>query len=299
MTAPLPNENALDDRAMDEAMPAVPGARETVLVLPLGRVAYDEAWALQKALQRRLIDAKRAAQSSDVSPKPPHVLLLVEHPHVYTLGQNGRREHLLRTQEALDAEGAAFVPVDRGGDITYHGPGQMVGYPLLDLDRFRPDLHDYLRRLEEVVMRTLAAYGLEGRRVPGRTGVWIGPDARGAERKACAFGIRCSRWVTMHGWALNVSTDLSRFGAIVPCGIADRGVTSLSDELGRAVALDEATERLLAPFAEVFGARLVRVPPSAAPALAWRLAALDATAWREAAQEALHADGPQNGIVAA
>lgn len=231
---------------------------ETVRVLPLGRVPYDDAWALQKALHRRLIAAKRAGE------RPDHLLLLVEHPHVYTLGQNGRREHLLKTEADLDAMQATFVPVDRGGDITYHGPGQMVGYPLLDLERFKPDLHDYLRRLEDVVIRTLATYGVDGGRVPGRTGVWVGPDARGPERKICAFGIRCSRWVTMHGWALNLNTDLALFDAIVPCGIADRGVTSLARETGRAANEAEATERLLHAFADVFDARLVRYRPDEA-----------------------------------
>lgn len=247
---------------------------ETVRVLPLGRVPYADAWALQKALHRRLIAQKRAGE------RPDHLLLLVEHPHVYTLGQNGRREHLLASDADLEAMHATFVPVDRGGDITYHGPGQLVGYPLLDLERFKPDLHDYLRRLEETTIRTLAAYGVAGGRVPGRTGVWVGPDEHGPERKICAFGIRCARWVTMHGWALNLNADLAMFDAIVPCGIADRGVTSLARETGRDVDEAEATDRMLDAFADVFDARLVRHRPDEA----WALVN--------------HAAGETNGIVA-
>jgi len=250
--------------------PPTTSMAETVRVLPLGRVSYDEAWAIQKALHRRMIAEKRAGE------RPDHLLLLVEHPHVYTLGQNGRREHLLATDADLAAMHATFVPVDRGGDITYHGPGQMVGYPLLDLERFKPDLHDYLRRLEETVIRTLATYGVAGNRVPSRTGVWVGPDAHGPERKICAFGIRCARWVTMHGWALNLNVDLSRFDAIVPCGIADRGVTSLAHDTGHAMDEAEAADRLLNAFSDVFDARLARLRPNEAWALVQRLAREDA-----------------------
>ena len=183
-------------------------------------------------------------------------MLLVEHPHVYTLGKSGNPENLLLSQEALAALGVAFYPTDRGGDITYHGPGQLVAYPLLDLDRFFNDIHRYLRELEEVIIRTCADYGLDAARVPGRTGVWIGPDVQGAERKVCAMGVRCSRWVTMHGFALNLNTNLSFFGHIVPCGIADRGVTSLTAELGYAVDEADVRRRLLHHFAACFDARL-------------------------------------------
>ena len=237
-------------------------AREPVLVLPLGRIDYDEAWGLQKRLQGRLVAAKRAGE------RPPHVLLLVEHPPVYTLGQNGDTAHLLRSEADLAAAGATFRKIDRGGDVTFHGPGQLVGYPLLDLERFRPDLHVYLRTLEAVVISTLAGEGVTAGRVEGRTGVWVGPDARGDERKVCAFGIRCTRWVTMHGWALNLNTDLRWFDAIVPCGISDRGVTSLAAELGRPVDEAAVTDRLLGHFAEAFGADLVRVPSGEARAAA-------------------------------
>ncbi len=179
-----------------------------------------------------------AAKRQEPPQRIPHVFLLVEHPPVYTLGKNGRLDHLLLSEEALRARGAEFFHIDRGGDITFHGPGQLVGYPILDLDRFFTDIHRYLRELEETIIRTCADYGLQAGRVAGRTGVWIGPDARGPERKICAMGIRCSRWVTMHGFAFNLNTDLRFFSYIVPCGIADRGVTSLAAELDRPV--DEA-----------------------------------------------------------
>jgi lipoyl(octanoyl) transferase len=241
-----------------------------IVVCPLGRVAYRPAWALQRRVQERLIRAKRAGEAGGL----PHVLLLVEHPPVFTLGKRGDARHVLLPEAALAARGAEVVPVDRGGDVTFHGPGQLVAYPILDLDRLRypdggrgTDIHRYLRELEEAVIRTCADYGLAAGRVPGRTGVWIGPDAAGPERKVCAFGVRSSRWVTMHGLALNLSTDLSWFGLIVPCGIADRGVTSLARELGRPVGWSEAAARFLGHFADRFGAALEE--RSGADAHAW------------------------------
>jgi lipoyl(octanoyl) transferase len=227
---------------------------ESIVACALGRVAYEPAWELQQRIQDALIRAKRATP-----PEPlPHVLLLVEHPHVYTLGKSGDADHLLIAEERLDAIDAEFHHIDRGGDVTYHGPGQIVGYPIFDLDRFFTDLGKYLRTLEEIVIRTCADYGVDGgTRVEGRTGTWIGPDERGPERKICAMGVRCSRWVTMHGFAFNVNTDLSYFDHIVPCGIADRGVTSLQKELDRpADPLDEAAvrERLLTHTATLFDA---------------------------------------------
>ncbi len=225
---------------------------EPVVVCHLGRVAYKPTWDLQKLLQTRLVAAKRQEPPQRI----PHVFLLVEHPPVYTLGKNGRLDHLLLSEEALRARGTEFFRIDRGGDITFHGPGQLVGYPILDLDRFFTDIHRYLRELEETIIRTCADYGLQAGRVAGRTGVWIGPDARGPERKICAMGIRCSRWVTMHGFAFNLNTDLRYFSYIVPCGIADRGVTSLAVELGRPVDEDEVRVRLLGHFADCFKAEL-------------------------------------------
>ncbi|MEM9998085.1 MAG: lipoyl(octanoyl) transferase LipB [Bacteroidota bacterium] len=228
----------------------------SLLVCHLGRVGYRDAWALQRQVQARLIAAKRADEADSL----PHVLLTVEHPPVYTLGKNGDAAHLLRSGEALADLGATFVPTDRGGDITFHGPGQLVAYPILDLDRIAyadgkrgSDIHRYLRELEEAVIETCADYGLVAGRVDGRTGVWIGPDGRGPERKVCAMGIRCSRWVTMHGLALNVATDLGWFDHIVPCGITDRGVTSLAHECGQPVLLADATARLVPRLAARFG----------------------------------------------
>ncbi len=218
------------------------------IVCHLGRVDYEAAWALQRGGQERLIAAKRSKPAETL----PHVLLVVEHPHVFTLGKSGDRANLLADDATLARREATFVHVDRGGDITYHGPGQLVVYPILDLDRLFTDIHRYLRELEEAVILTCSDYGLEAGRVAGRTGVWIGPDAR-PERKVCALGIRCSRWVTMHGLALNLNTDLSYFDHIVPCGIADRGVTSLAVELGHPIDEAEATGRLLDHLAARFG----------------------------------------------
>ncbi len=220
---------------------------DTTVVVDLGRMSYRPAWDLQKRLQRRLIDAKR----SNETPRPPHLLLFVEHPPVYTLGQSGNAGNLLASEELLRARGAEFVQIDRGGDITFHGPGQLVGYPILDLDRIFTDIHKYLRSLEEAVIRTCADYGVTAGRVEGRTGVWVGPDDRGLERKICALGIRCSRWVTMHGFAFNLNTDLSYFDLMIPCGIADRGVTSLSREIDQPVDVPAVRRRLSVHLANV------------------------------------------------
>ncbi len=230
---------------------------ETILACHLGRIGYADAWALQQRLQARLIAAKHQQETL------PHVVLLVEHPPVYTLGKNGDTRHLLLPEAELAAHGATFYHIDRGGDITFHGPGQLVGYPILDLERFTPDIHRYLRLLEETILRTCAEDGLVATRVDKRTGVWIGPDARGPERKVCAFGIRCSRWVTMHGYAFNLNTDLRFFHHIVPCGIDDRGVTSLAQELGRAVDEAAVRTRWLRHFSDCFEAT---VHPTEGPA---------------------------------
>ena len=220
---------------------------ETIVACALGRTGYTDAWALQQEVQARLIADKERARRD-------HVLLLVEHPPVYTLGKSGDADNLLLSEERLKERGATFHHIDRGGDITFHGPGQIVGYPILDLDRFVTDIHRYLRMLEEVIIRTCADFDITGRRVEGRTGVWVGRDGR--ERKICAMGIRCSRWVTMHGFALNVNTDLSYFGHIIPCGIQDRSVTSLASECGAAIEEAAVRERLLVHFGEVFEAAM-------------------------------------------
>lgn len=221
---------------------------QNVVICNLGRAEYAPTWKLQTAIQQRLIEAKRRPM-----PEPlPHVILTVEHPPVFTLGKSGSAKNLLLAEDELAERGATFFRIDRGGDITFHGPGQQVVYPILDLDRFYTDIHRYLRELEEAVIRTAADFGVAAGRIDGRTGVWTGPDARGPERKICAMGIRCSRWVTMHGLAFNVNTDLSFFSMIVPCGISDRGVTSLQQELGREIDFEAARTRLLAHLIDRF-----------------------------------------------
>ena len=225
-------------------------SREEIVVCHLGRVEYPPAWTLQEQVQERLIAAKRAEPPRT----PPHVLLLLEHPPVYTIGKSGDADNLLVSEEQLDAMGATFHRIGRGGDITYHGPGQLVGYPLFDLDRFFTDLGRYLRTLEEIIIRTCDDYGVTGTRVDGRTGVWIGPDDRGLERKICAMGVRCSRWVTMHGFAFNVTTNLDHFGRIVPCGIDDRDVTSLAAEGVGGVDVDAVRAPIVRHFGELFDA---------------------------------------------
>lgn len=226
---------------------------QKVEVFDIGRAPYRETWDLQAAIQQRLIEEKRARRDNRLyKPENRDVLLFVEHPHVYTLGKSGEEEHLLRSMAELKQLEAEFVKIDRGGDITYHGPGQIVGYPIFDLDRHFTDIHKYLRYLEEVMIRTCADYGLEAGRIEGLTGVWV-DDA-----KICAMGIKCSRWVTMHGFAFNVNTQLNYFGNIVPCGISDKAVTSLEQLLGRPVDMDEVKAHMLEHFGEVFGIEFVK-----------------------------------------
>ena len=222
--------------------------RQHIVACHLGRVDYAETRVLQKALQTRLVEAKR----TDPPLALPHVWLLVEHPHVYTIGKSGDAANMLLSEERLREIDATYHKIERGGDVTYHGPGQIVGYPILDLDRIFTDLGRYLRSLEEVIIETCASYSVDSGRVEGRTGTWVGPDARGPERKICAMGVHCSRWVTMHGFAFNVNTDLDYFGHIVPCGIQDRGVTSLQEEVGAPIDLDEVRKRIVGHFAKTF-----------------------------------------------
>lgn len=232
--------------------PAVPpaAANQQLLVQRLGLVPYVPTWELQEQLLADTLTIKaanRAAEAAGLPPQPtPSHLLFCQHPPTYTLGKSGKPEHLLLDEAALTAHGATFHRINRGGDITFHGPGQLVAYPLLDLENFRPDIHWYLRALEEAVIQTLAEYGLQAGRIAGLTGVWLDWEAGAPNpRKICAMGVRCSRWVTLHGLALNVNTDLSYFGYIVPCGIADKAVTSMQAELGRAIAIEEVQELLL------------------------------------------------------
>lgn len=189
-------------------------------------------------------------------PDTTHYLLFVEHPPVYTLGKSGHMENVLIGDEQMQARGVQFFRSNRGGDITFHGPGQLVGYPILDLEKFYTDIGRYLRNLEEVSIRVLADYGIHGDRSAGETGVWIGPDEKGKARKICAIGVRCSRWVTMHGFAFNVSTDLSYFGDIIPCGIAEKEATSLEKELGYPVGLEEVKAKWKHHFEVVFDVQL-------------------------------------------
>ena len=223
---------------------------------PLGRVAYGPAWRLQGKLKDRLLVARRNNEFM------PHLVLLLEHPPVYTMGKSGQASHMLLDAGRRSEQGIEYFEIGRGGDITYHGPGQLVVYFVLDLDRFYRDLHRFMRDLEELVIRTLHDWAICGYRTPGRTGVWVGDQGR--ERKICAFGIRCSRWVTMHGLALNVNTDLEYFDHIVPCGIPDRGVTSFATELGQSCDMTAIYRALCGHFADVFGADMTLLDTSAA-----------------------------------
>lgn len=217
----------------------------------LGFMNYHEAWSLQKSIQSLLISEKLENSTQKAIEASSDVLLFVEHPHVYTLGKSGKQDHLLVTDEMLALLGAEFVKIDRGGDITYHGPGQIVGYPILDLSRHFTDIHRYLRTLEEVAIRTCTDYGIKAERIDGLTGVWVN------EEKICAFGVKCSRWVTTHGFAFNVNPDLTYFNAIVPCGIPDHGVTSLKALLGTSPDLAEVKQRLKTHFASLFEVQIV------------------------------------------
>lgn len=226
-----------------------------ITLIDWGLKDYKEAWEEQEKLFQSTIDLKVANKNLPSPIETPNYLIFVEHPHVLTLGKSGVMEHLLMSEEFLKEKHISFYKVNRGGDITYHGLGQVVGYPILDLDNFSPDIHQYLRSLEEVIILTLADYGIKGERSKGETGVWIEVGTPRA-RKICAMGVRASRWVTMHGFALNVNTDLSYFNYIVPCGIADKAVASLEGELGYQVPLQEVKERITRHFLEIFAATL-------------------------------------------
>jgi len=223
-----------------------------VEIYDLGLVSYHKAWSLQKSIQKRLIDDKlESHKRNTTSLRFKDVLLFVEHPHVYTLGKSGNRENLLKDSKGLQLIDAEFVLNDRGGDITYHGPGQIVCYPIIDLGRYFTDIHKYLRFLEEVTIRVCEEYGQKATRIEGLTGVWVD------QKKVCAMGIRCSRWVTMHGFALNVNTDLDYFKHIVPCGISDKAVTSLSELAGETLDIGEVKSLILKHFGEVFNVRFI------------------------------------------
>ena len=233
---------------------------------------YQQAWEYQERLLNRNVQVKSAVRSlqlTDDNMQNPNLpssndelntanyLLFVEHPPVYTLGKSGHLENLLLNEEEMITKGIQFFKINRGGDITFHGPGQMVGYPILDLEKFYTDIGKYLRNIEEVIILTLSEYGIKGHRSTGETGVWLDPDIPGQERKICAIGVRCSRWITMHGFALNVNTDLDYFRHIIPCGIRNKKVTSIQNELGKKVSMDDVKEKVKRNFSIVFEATMV------------------------------------------
>jgi len=249
---------------------------QEVLFKDLGQMPYKEAWDYQEELLQKNVTTKShlrnsqeelIAQSSNQkataplvtledSPSTDHHLLFVEHPPVYTLGKSGNAGNVLLSEENLKARGIEYFHTNRGGDITFHGPQQIVGYPILDLEKFYTDIGKYLRNVEETIILTLAEYGIKGDRSPGETGVWIDPSIKGRERKICAIGVRSSRWVTMHGFALNVNTDLNYFNFIIPCGIQNKQVTSIEKELGKCVDFEEAKQCVKRNFEKVFDVKL-------------------------------------------
>ena len=213
---------------------------------------YKDTWDYQETLFKKIVDIKLEKRNNP-NLVTPNYFLFVEHPHVYTLGKSGDISNLLLNEKQLETKGASFYKINRGGDITYHGPGQIVGYPILDLENFFTDIHKYLRFLEEVIILTLAEYGLKGTRSEGETGVWLDVGTPFA-RKICAMGVRASRWVTMHGFALNVNVDLGYFDNIIPCGIRGKAVTSLHVELGKRIENQEVKEKILKHFSTLFEA---------------------------------------------
>jgi lipoyl(octanoyl) transferase len=265
--------------------------KQEVLFRDLGQIEYRDAWDLQEKLLQENVQVKSelrnrltALESQGATgnirsddprqhesfglafapidneenrPSTRHHLLFVEHPPVYTLGKSGAIENVLISEEERAAKGIRFYNTNRGGDITFHGKEQLVGYPILDLEKFYTDIGKYLRNLEEVIIATMADYGVKGERSPGETGVWLDAAVPGKERKICAMGIRCSRWITMHGFAFNVNTDLSYFDYIIPCGIQNKQVTSLQKELGRTLNMNEVKERVKRNFEKVFDVELI------------------------------------------
>ncbi|MFS4494484.1 lipoyl(octanoyl) transferase LipB [Maribacter sp. 2308TA10-17] len=229
-----------------------------VILQDLEQRDYKETWDYQEQLFQKTLDLKIKNRREEANLETPNHFLFVEHPHVFTLGKSGDLSNLLVDEKQLEEKDAKFYKINRGGDITYHGPGQIVGYPILDLDNFFTDIHKYLRLLEEMVILTLAEYGLKAERSDGETGVWLDVGTPFA-RKICAMGVRASRWVTMHGFALNVNSDLGYFDLMIPCGIKDKAVTSLNLELGKAeVDIEEVKQKLLRHFEVLFEAEVVK-----------------------------------------
>lgn len=225
----------------------------------LGLKDYKECWDYQENLFNEIISQKISNRDLIPSSQIPtqNYLLFVEHPHVYTLGKSGDANHLLINQTQLQEKQATYYKINRGGDITYHGPGQLVGYPILDLDNFFTDIHKYLRLLEETIILTLDEYGIKAGRSKGETGVWLDEDNIFKARKICAFGVRCSRWVTMHGWGFNVNANLNYFQNIIPCGIQNKAVTSLNKEIGQEVDISEIKQKLKKHFSSLFECELI------------------------------------------
>jgi lipoyl(octanoyl) transferase len=240
--------------------------KQQVIYKDLGVIDYKSAWNYQEELVQQNREIKTTAriqanidnqQSTELDICTTNYLLFCEHPAVYTLGKNGSMKNVLLSEKEMEEKQIEFFKTNRGGDITFHGLQQVVGYPILDLENFYTDIGRYLRELEEVIIKTIAEYGLKGERSKGETGVWIEPGVIGRERKICAMGIRCSRWITMHGFALNVNTDLSYFENIIPCGILNKQVTSLEKELQQKVSLEEIKEKLKKNFSEIFNVEII------------------------------------------
>ena len=236
--------------------------KKPVIFKDLGVMEYQAAWdyqekLLQENVQKKSLVYSQEVETFDAGIQTSNYLLFVEHPPVYTLGKSGNKENVLLDDKGLKEREIQFFNTNRGGDITFHGPDQIVGYPILDLEKFYTDIGKYLRNLEEVIILTMAEYGLKGDRSTGEKGVWIEPGIAGRERKICAIGVRCSRWITMHGFAFNVNTDLTYFNHIIPCGIVNKQVTSLEKELGYKVDIEEVKEKIKKNFATVFDAELI------------------------------------------
>lgn len=223
-----------------------------VTIINLGLVDYKKAWDIQEKYFKQAIDRKIAIRNGEKLPPPSNYLILCEHPNVYTIGKSGKEENLLLSSEEVKSKEASFYKINRGGDITYHGPGQLVVYPILDLDQFFTDIHKYMRYLEQAVINTLLKFGIQSSRIDGMTGVWI-DSALPSARKICAMGVKSSRWVTMHGIGFNINTNLDFFSHIVPCGIDDKAVTSMQKELGVEVDMQEVENIIIEEFKSLFG----------------------------------------------
>ncbi len=226
---------------------------QTVEFQNLGMIDYKNAWDYQEELFQKVVSVKQENRKSKINRASPNFLLFCEHQHVYTLGKSGKKSNLLINEEFLKSKGANLFKINRGGDITYHGPGQVVGYPILDLDNFGLSIKSYIHKLEEVIIQTLKHFGIGSSRSEGATGVWLDANDAIKARKICAMGVRTSHWVSMHGFALNVNTDLSYFDYIVPCGIVGKNVTSIAKELGETTSMEEVHQALRNEFSNVFG----------------------------------------------